>query len=78
MLKTSGLSDLAPRLGVNNNKVVRNDSKADKKNLSKKSKNVKSGIQTYIETMEKPTFLTLGTRKAFNSLRQAFTKALIF
>ena len=46
MLKTTGLSGLAPRLGADDNEVVGGGSKADDKNLSKskKSKNVKSGV----------------------------------
>ena len=44
---------------------------------SKKSKNAKSGNQTYIEATEEPKFLTFKAREAFNLLRQAFTKALI-
>ena len=74
MLKTTRSSDSAQR--DNDNKVVgcsgdRNLSK------SKKSNNIKSGIQTHIEAMGKPTFLTLGAREAFHQLKQTFTKALI-
>ena len=43
----------------------------------KKSKIAKSGIQTRIRATEEPTFLTPGTRKAFNQLKQAFTKVPI-
>ena len=45
--------------------------------MSIKSKNTKSGIQTCIGTTGEPTFLTPGTREAFNQLRQAFTEASI-
>ena len=77
MLKTTGLLDLAPRLGANNDKVVGAGGKANDRNLSKskKSKNAKSGKQTRIGATRKPTFLTLGAREAFNQLKQVFTKA---
>ena len=67
MLKMIGLSDLAPR-ELAANEVVGGGDKADNKNLSKskKLKNVKSEIQIYIRTTEKPTFLTSGTKKSFN------------
>ena len=80
MLKTTGSSDLASRLGADDDEVVGGGGKADNKNLSKskKSKNVKSGVQTCLGATGKPTFLTLDTRKAFNQLRQAFTEAPIF
>ena len=79
MLKMTGLSDLAPRLGTNDDEVVGGGGKANDRNLSKskKSKKAKSGIQTRLGTTGKPTFLTLDARKAFNQLRQAFTKAPI-
>ena len=75
----TGLSDLAPRLGTNDDEVVGGGGKANDRNLSKskKSKKAKSGIQTRLGTTGKPTFLTLDARKAFNQLRQAFTKAPI-
>ena len=62
------------------NEVVGGGDKADDRNLSKSknSKNTKSGIQTCIKAIGKPTFLLPGTRKIFNQLRQAFTKAPIF
>ena len=44
---------------------------------SKKLKNTKSGIQTYIRAMGEPTFLTPSAKEAFNQLRQDFTKAPI-
>ena len=74
MLKTTGSSDSAQR--DDDNEVVggggdRNLSK------SKKSKNAKSGIQTCVEATGEPTFLTPSTRKAFNQLKQTFTKAPI-
>ena len=66
MLKTIKLLDLPP--GDNNNEVIgggrdRNPSK------SKRSKNAKSGIQTYIKTTGEPMFPTFGAREAFNQLR---------
>ena len=67
ILKTNRSSDLALRqLGANN--VIEGGGKADNRNLSKskKSKNVKSGIQTHIRATGKPTFLTPGAKKAFN------------
>ena len=78
MLKTTGSSDLAPReLGAD--EVVGGGGKADDRNLpkSKKLKNAKSGIQTRVGATEEPTSLTPSIRKAFNQLRQAFTKAPI-
>ena len=79
MLKTTGSSDSAPRLGADDDEVVGGGGKADDKRLSKskKSKNTKSGIQTRIGATGEPTFLTPGAREAFNQLRQAFTEAPI-
>ena len=79
MLKMTGSLDLAPRLGVNDDEVVGGGGKADDRNLSKskKSKNAKSGKQTRIGATGESTFLTPGTRKAFNQLGQVFTKASI-
>ena len=78
MLKTTGLLDSAlRRLEANGDEVIRSDH--DDRNLSKskKSKNVKSEILMHIEAIRKPMFLTFGARKAFNQLKQAFTKAPI-
>ena len=69
MLKTTRLSDLTPKLGVNNEEVGGGDGKADDKNLSKKPKNTKYGIQMRIGAIEEPIFLTPGAKKAFNQLR---------
>ena len=80
MLKTTRLSDLAPKeLGANDNEVVGGGGKVDGRNLSKskKLKNAKSIIQTRVRAIREPIFLTSGTKKAFNQLRQAFTKAPI-
>ena len=76
----TGLLDLAPSLGANDNEIVGGVSKADDRNLSKskKSENTKSEKQMRIGATGEPTFLTLGTKEAFNQLRQAFTKAPIF
>ena len=64
MLKTTRSSNLAPKkLGAD--EVVGNG-EADDKNLSKKSKNIKSGIQTGIRATGEPTFLTPGIKEAFN------------
>ena len=78
MLKTTALSDLAPK-ELRANEVIGSDGKADDKNLSKskKLKNAKCGIQTRIGATKEPTFLTPGAKEAFNQLRQAFTKAPI-
>ena len=75
----TGSSDLAARLGEDDDEIVGGGGKADDKNLSKsiKSKNAKSGKQMRIGATGKPTFLTPGARKTFNQLKQAFTKALI-
>ena len=74
MLKMTRLLDLSQR--NDNDEVVggggdRNLSK------SKKSRNAKSRIQTHIGAMGESTFLTPGAKKAFNQLRQPFTKVLI-
>ena len=68
ILKTTGLSDLAPG-GLRTDEVVGGGGKADDRNLIKKSKNAKSGIQTRIKVTEEPVFLTPGAKKAFNQLR---------
>ena len=41
------------------------------------SKNAKSGVQTRLGATEEPTLLIPDARKAFNQLRQVFTKAPI-
>lgn len=55
-------------LRANDNKFVGGGNKANDKNLSKKLKNVKSGILMHmnIRTIGEPTFLTLSARKTFN------------
>ena len=65
MLKMTALSDLAPKLGANGNEVFGDSGKDDNKNLSKKSKNGKSRIQTHIRATEEPTFLTPSAKKVF-------------
>ena len=74
MLKIAGSSDLSQR--DDNDEVV---GRSGDKNLSKskKSKLAKSGVQTHFGATGEPTFLTLNAKKAFNQLRQAFTKFLI-
>ena len=74
MLKTIGSSDSAQR--DDDDEVV---GSGGNRNLSKskKSKNTKSAIQTRIRATGEPTYLTPGAKKAFNQLRQAFTKAPI-
>ena len=68
MLKTTGSSDSAPRLGADDDEVVGGGGKAEDQNLSKskKSKNVKSGVQTRLGATGEPTFLTPDAREAFN------------
>ena len=78
MLKKAKSSNSASKLGDNDNEVVQDVGKVDNKNLSKKSKYINSGIQMYIGVTKEPTFLTTSAKKAFNSLKQMFTKALIF
>ena len=58
------LSDLAPReLGAD--EVISGGGKVDDRNLFKKLKNVKSGIQMRIKATEEPIFLNSGTKEAF-------------
>ena len=75
MFKITGSSDLPQK--NNSDDVVGGNGNDRNLSKSKKLKNTKSEIQTHIKTMREPTFLTPGTRKTFNQLRQAFTKALI-
>ena len=81
MLKTIGLSGSASSVLEAEDEVVGGGGgRADEtaKNLSK-SKNNKSENPTCtnIGVTREPTFLNPGARKAFNQLKQAFTKALI-
>ena len=68
MLKTTGSSDSAPRLGADDDKVVGGGGKAEDQNLSKskKSKNVKFEVQTHLGAIREPIFLTPDAREAFN------------
>ena len=75
MLKMTESLDLAQ--GVDDNEVVGGGGSDKNLSISKKLKNAKSGIQTRIRVTEEPTFLTPGTKKAFNQLREAFIKAPI-
>ena len=77
MLKISGSLDLTPKLGDDDNEIVKDGNKADNKNSSKKTKNTNFEIQTHIGAKREPTFLTPGIKEIFNQLRQAFTKARI-
>ena len=65
MLKTTGSSNLAQK--DNDDEVVGGDGDRNLSN-SKKSKNVKSGIQMRLSAMWELTFLTPDTREAFNKL----------
>ena len=78
LLKTTKLSNSAPKPGAHNNEVVKGGGKVDDRNLSKKPKNIKSGIRTCIGVIEESTFLTFDAKEAFNQLRQAFIKVPIF
>ena len=64
MLKTTGWSGLPSE--DDDNKVVGGDRD---KNLSKKSKNAKFGIQTCIGATGEPTFLTFDATEGYNQLR---------
>ena len=70
-------------LGVDDNKTIKVGGRVDEmvRNLSKSKrlKNTKSEIPTYINfgAMREPIFLTPSARKTFNRLRQAFIKAPI-
>lgn len=87
MLKTAGSSEIlaSKAFKANSGKIVRvsSNARADKvlKNLSKskKSKNTKFKIstRTNIGATRKSFFLTLGTKKTYNHLRQAFIIAPI-
>ena len=64
----TGLSNLALReLQTIDNKVVMGGGKTDNRNSSKskKSKNVKSRIQTHIRATKEPIFLTSVAKNAF-------------
>ena len=85
MLKITKLSDdLALKMfKADGNEVVKGGGgKPDKtgKNLSKfkKLKNKKFKSLTHIRAIGESLFLTSGIKEAFNYLRQAFIKALIF
>ena len=73
MLKMTRSSDLAQK--DDDDEFVEGDGRNLSK--SKKSKNAKSGIQMRLGATGEPTFLTHDARKAFNQLKQAFTKAPI-
>ena len=86
MLKTIRLSNkLASKIfSASNNKVIKSSGKVDKTivNSSKtnKLKNNKSKnliLVLNISAIDKPTFLTLNTKKDFNYLWQALIKVLI-
>ena len=74
ILKTTRSSGSLQR--NNDNEVIRGDGD---RNLSKskKSKNVKSKIQTLLGATKESIFLIPNARKAFNQLSQAFTEAPI-
>ena len=71
MLKTTRLSNSAAKLGADDDEVVGGGGKADDQNLSKskKSKNVKSVVQTCLGATGEPTFLTSDARETFNQLK---------
>ena len=76
ILQTTGSSDSSRK--DDDDEVVRGgDDRNLSKSKSKKSKNTKSGVQTCLFAMGKPTFLTPNIREAFNQLRQVFIKAPI-
>ena len=66
MLKTNRSLNLVLRLRTNDDKVIGSGGKTDNRNSSKKSKNLKSGIQTYIKATGEPTFLTSSAKKTLN------------
>ena len=66
MLKTTRSLNSAPRLEADDDEIIGGDCKTDDKNLSKKSNNIKFGIQMHIGATRKPPFLISGTKKAFN------------
>ena len=64
MLKTTRLSDLSQR--DNANEIVGDNGNDKNLSKSKKSKNAKSKIQTYIGATGELIFLTPGAKEAFN------------
>ena len=52
MLKMTRLSNMAPRLWVNDNEVVGDAGKADDRNMSKKLNNIKSELKCVLELWE--------------------------
>lgn len=86
LLKITELSELTSKaFKTNNNEVVevdsnRTDKIAIKLFKSKNSKNTKSKLLMCINigATRKLIFLTLNTKVAFNRLKQAFIKVLIF
>ena len=84
-MKITGLLNLTLKVfRANNYKVVRNNSSRANKmvvDLFNKLKNNKSRNLTYIlniRAIKKLIFLIPNTKKAFNHLKQAFIKTLIF
>ena len=81
MLKVSGLLNLASKtFRIDNNKVVKVNDRINKTfvNLFKINKSQKLTCIPNIGAIKKPIFLIFNAIKAFNFLKQAFIKALIF
>ena len=82
LLKTTGLSELAPKaFKADDNKVVGDGGDKTNETVINLSKNKKSRNLTYVPNIKatgKPNFLTLDAKKAFNYLRLAFIKTPIF
>ena len=68
MLKTTGSSD-SPKRNDDDEVVGGGGDRNLFKSKSKKSKNTKSGVQTYLGATGEPIFPTSDTREAFNQLR---------
>ena len=81
LLKKTRLSNLTLKaFRADNNEIVSNGSDRANETIVNLSKNSKFKKLTYIiniKAMEKPNFLTLDAKKAFNHLRLAFIEALI-
>ena len=81
LLKATELSDLALQIfKADNNEDIKIGGRANETvvNLFKNNKSIKSINMLNIEAIGEAIFLIFNVKKAFNHLKQAFIKALIF